>query len=159
MRKMRLMGLMGLMGMIGLMGLMGCKSIEYVPVEVVKTEIVHQKDTVKETVVTNNEKETVLREARPEDSLMLAKLGIKLQQNERLLILLQTELESTKNELMESHVKDSVRVDSVQVPYPVKEYVEVEKDLHWWQKMLMMVGGIVLFGMVTWVAARFLIKR
>ena len=69
--------------------LMGCRSIQYVPVETVRTEIVHHHDTIKQTDSVKTEKETVIREARPEDSAMIAKLGIKLQDNERLLILLQ----------------------------------------------------------------------
>ena len=108
--------------LVWLLSLTGCKEIEYVPVETVRTETVHQTDTVEKVVEKNNETNTIIREARPEDSLMLAKLGIKLQSNERMLILLQRELAETKNELKESHSKDSVRSDTVQVPYPVEKH-------------------------------------
>ena len=118
--------------------LCGCKSIQYVPVETVRTEIVHQTDTVKQTDSTKTEKETIIREARPEDSLMLAKLGIKLQSNERLLILLQKELSDTKKELEEKHNSDSVRVEYKDRPYPV------EKQLTRWQSFCIDYGKIML---------------
>lgn len=121
-----------------LMMLCGCKSIQYVPVETVRTEIVHQTDTVKQTDSVKTEKETVIREARPEDSLMLAKLGIKLQSNERLLILLQKELSDTKKELEEKHNSDSVRVEYKDRPYPV------EKQLTRWQSFCIDYGKIML---------------
>lgn len=121
-----------------LMLLCGCKSIQYVPVETVRTEIVHQTDTVKQTDSIKTEKETVIREARPEDSLMLAKLGIKLQSNERLLILLQKELSDTKKELEEKHNSDSVRVEYKDRPYPV------EKQLTKWQSFCIDYGKIML---------------
>ena len=121
-----------------LMLLYGCKSIQYVPVETVRTEIVHQTDTVKQTDSVKTEKETVIREARPEDSLMLAKLGIKLQSNERLLILLQKELSDTKKELEEKHNSDSVRVEYKDRPYPV------EKKLTKWQSFCIDYGKIML---------------
>lgn len=121
-----------------LMLLCGCKSIQYVPVETVRTEIVHQTDTVKQTDSVKTEKETVIREARPEDSLMLAKLGIKLQSNERLLILLQKELSDTKKELEEKHNSDSVRVEYKDRPYPV------EKQLTKWQSFCIDYGKIML---------------
>ena len=123
---------------LAVMLLCGCKSIQYVPVETVRTEIVHQTDTVKQTDSVKTEKETVIREARPEDSLMLAKLGIKLQSNERLLILLQKELSDTKKELEEKHNSDSVRVEYKDRPYPV------EKKLTKWQSFCIDYGKIML---------------
>ena len=123
---------------LAVMLLCGCKSIQYVPVETVRTEIVHQTDTVKQTDSVKSEKETVIRVARPEDSLMLAKLGIKLQSNERLLILLQKELSDTKKELEEKHNSDSVRVEYKDRPYPV------EKQLTRWQSFCIDYGKIML---------------
>ena len=148
---MKRMILMGLMGLIGLLSLMGCKSIQYVPVETVRTETVHQTDTVEKVVEKNNETNTIIREARPEDSLMLAKLGIKLQSNERMLILLQRELAETKNELKESHSKDSVRSDTIQVPYPVeKQLGRFDSFCVDYGKVMVgvSIGGILLFMLV-----------
>ena len=130
-----------------LMMLCGCKSIQYVPVETVRTDIVHQTATVKQTDSVKKEKETVIREARPEDSLMLAKLGIKLQSNERLLILLQKELSDTKKELEEKHNSDSVRVEYKDRPYPV------EKQLTRWQSFCIDYGKIMLGSTIACVIA------
>lgn len=134
--------------LVWLLSLTGCKEIEYVPVETVRTETVHQTDTVEKVVEKNNETNTIIREARPEDSLMLAKLGIKLQSNERMLILLQRELAETKNELKESHSKDSVRSDTVQVPYPVeKQLGRFDSFCVDYGKVMVgvSIGGILLF--------------
>jgi hypothetical protein len=94
--------------------------VQYIPVETVSTERVTVHDTIKQSDSTKTQANTIIREARPEDSVMIAQLGIKLKRNERLLILLQKELQEHKSNRQESHTKDSVRVDSVQVPVPVE---------------------------------------
>ena len=38
------------------------------------------------------------------------------------------------------------KTDSVPLPYPVEKIVKVEKPLSWWQRLRMMIGGIVLIG-------------
>ena len=123
--------------------LSSCKNIEYVPVEVVKTEVVHKTDTVEKKVETNKETNTIIREARPEDSAMLAKLGIKLSANERLLILQQEQINSLMNELKEVHYKDSVRVDSVPVPVPV------ERKLSRWEQVCLDYGKLMMGGTIV----------
>ena len=130
----------------------GCKHVEYVTVPEVHTEHVYHNDTVHHTDSVRTERETIIREGRPEDSLMLAKLGIKLQQNERLLVLLQRELQEAKSELYESHTSDSAKVDSVMVPYPVKEIVK-ERYVPGFIKFLAWIGGILLvlgIGYIGW---------
>lgn len=121
----------------------GCKTIKYVPFETIRTEIVHQHDTIKQTDSVTNNIRTIIRESRPEDSLMLRELGIKLQANERLLILLQKELQQAKSEKQESHNRDSVRVDSIQVPYPV------EKPLTRWQTFCLDFGMVTTGGCIV----------
>lgn len=124
----------------------GCRT-QYVPVEVVKTETVHHHDTIHNKDSIRNEKETIIREARPEDSAMIARLGIKLQDNERLLILLQKELSEAMSNKYENHLKDSVRKESVQVPYPVP--VQLSR----WQSFCCDYGKIMLGGTVVMVVA------
>lgn len=114
----------------------GCKT-EYVPVPEYHTVIVNNNDTVKIKDTLRTEKETILREARPEDSAMIAKLGIKLKENERLLIFIQSEFNEKIRELKEIHNKDSVRVDSVQVPVPV------ERKLSKWESFCIDYGKIM----------------
>ena len=121
--------------------LFGCKT-QYVPVVENHTEYVHIHDTIKQTDSVKTNTNTIIRESRPEDSLMLAELGIKLKANERLLILLQKELTEKNKEKIESHNKDSVRVDSVQVPYPV------ERKLSRWEQIKMDCGGIAIGGVI-----------
>lgn len=132
-----------------------CKT-QYVPVETVRTEIVNVHDTIKQTDSVKTETNTIIRESRPEDSLMLAELGIKLKANERLLILLQKQVAEKNNQTYESHTKDSVRIDSVQVPYPV------EKKLTKWEQTKMDMGGVamtVLVVVIIILLLKWLIKR
>ena len=130
----------------------GCKHVEYVTVPEVHTEHVYHNDTVHHTDSVRTERETIIREGRPEDSLMLAKLGIKLQQNERLLVLLQRELQEAKSELYESHTSDSAKVDSVMVPYPVEKIIK-ERYVPGFIKFLAWIGGILIvlgLGYIGW---------
>lgn len=115
-----------------------CKSVEYVPVPEYHTEIVHHRDTVIQKDSILKEVNTILREARPEDSAMIAQLGIKLGNNERLLILLQNALTEKNNSTYESHNKDSVRVKLINVPFPI------EKKLTRWQTFCCDYGKIML---------------
>jgi len=118
--------------------LCSCRSIQYVPVETVKTEYRTQHDTIIEKDTVNHELESILREANEGDSLMLAQMGIKLKENERLLILLQRELKEAKSERKEVK-SDTVTVkEEVQVPYPV------EKQLTRWQSFCIDYGKIML---------------
>lgn len=120
----------------------GCKNVQYVPYEVVKKEIVHQTDTVEKKVETNKETNTIIREGRPEDSVLLAKLGIKLSANERLLILQQQQISDLTNELKEIHNKDSVRSDTIQVPVPV------ERNLSRWEQVCLDYGKVMMGGTI-----------
>ena len=122
--------------------LVSCKT-EYVPVPEYHTVIVNNSDTVKIKDTLRTEKETILREARPEDSAMIAKLGIKLKENERLLIFIQSEFNEKIRELMESHNRDSVRVDSVRVPVPVERKLSKFEQVCLDYGKLMMGGTIV----------------
>lgn len=121
--------------------LCGCTT-QYVPVETVRTEYKTKTDTVKMSDTIRKEKEIILREARPEDSAMIAKLGIKLQDNERLLILLRNQLTEANSKQYESHTDTIIKMDSIQVPYPV------EKKLTKWQQFKMdfseWIIGIIL---------------
>lgn len=41
------------------------------------------------------------------------------------------------------------KTDSIPVPYPVEKIVKVDKPLTWWQRLRMMIGGIVLVGLAV----------
>jgi hypothetical protein len=120
----------------------GCQSVKYVPVETVRIEKESKTDTIIQKDTVRSEKETIIREARPEDSLMMAKLGIRLRENERLLILLQKEMSEQNSNAYESHRDTVLKTDSVAVPYPV------EKELSWWQRQKIAFGEWV-FGVMA----------
>ena len=120
----------------------GCNSVKYVPIETVRTEYKTKTDTVKVSDTIRTEKETILREVRPEDSAMIAKLGIRLQDNDRLLILLRNQLTEANSKQYESHTDTVIKKDSVQVPYPV------ERKLTKWQQLKVDWGGWALLGIV-----------
>lgn len=101
-----------------------CRTIRFVPVQQVRTEYRHIRDTVIERDSIFLEKETVIREA---DSALLAKHGLKLQENERAILVLQRELERRLREATSTSSDTVIVRDSIPVPYPV------EKELTWWQ--------------------------
>jgi hypothetical protein len=85
---------------------------------------------------------TILREARPEDSAMIAQLGIRLQKNEKLLILLQNQLKETSKEKYIHKTDTFIKTDSVQVPVPV------ERALSRWEQIKMDYGSFSLGGTI-----------
>ena len=113
----------------------GCKSIQYVPVEKVKTEYINRTDTVNKIDTLLSEKETIIREA---DSSLVAKLGLQLKANERAILILQRELERQVSKESEHKTDTVIKTDSVQVPYPV------ERKLTKWEQTKMDAGGIAL---------------
>lgn len=109
---------------IVLLSMTSCRSVRYVPVESVRTEYINHTDTIRETDSIIHEKETIIREA---DSTLLAKLGLKLKENERAILVLKRELEKQKREVSEHKTDTVIMRDSIPIPYPV------EKELTWYQ--------------------------
>lgn len=108
--------------LIGLMSLAGCRA--YVPVETVRTEYRHTTDTIEKSDTVIKERETIIREANKGDSALLQKMGIRLSENERLLLLLQRELDRERSK-EHAQSRDTVTVcDTIQVPYPVEGKVK-----------------------------------
>ena len=116
--------------------LVGC-SPNVVTVEKTHTEYVHNTDTltIKDTVRSNTN--TIIREARPEDSLLLAQYGIRLRDNERMLLFLQKQLEQEKSESKE------VVHDTTIVRDTIPQIVTVEKELSWWERQKIALEGIL----------------
>ena len=94
---------------------------------------------------------TIIREANKDDSIMLAKYGIKLKENERILLFLQKELEKAKNHQLEVRSDTVIKTDSVRVPYPV------EKQLTWWQQTKVDFAEII-FGILVVIIVFFVLK-
>ena len=117
---------------------------------VVRTDSFVKKDTVQ------REKETIVRELTKDDSLMLAKYGIQLRDNERMILLLQKELDREKSIQAEAVHDTIVKCDSV--PYKV----EVEKPLTWWQEKKIEFGELAMFimaGLLLFIVLKFVIKK
>lgn len=115
--------------------LSSCESIQYIPVEKVKTEYINRTDTVNKIDTLISEKETIIREA---DSSLVARLGLQLKANERAILILQKELERQVSKESEHRTDTVIKTDSVQVPYPV------EKKLTKWQQVKMDAGGVAM---------------
>ncbi len=117
-----------------------CTRTVYVPVESVRT------DSVRAVVVRIDSVRTTdsvyVRERTKNDTVIIEKL--KYQYRDRMQM-----------------VHDTVyinRRDSVSVPVPVTEYVEVEARLSWWQHLKMSIGGIALAFLAAWIVI-WIIKR
>lgn len=113
-------------------------STQYIPVETIKTVYQNNTDTVIQHDSVKTEINTILREARPEDSAMIANLGIRLKNNERLLILLQNQLKESSKDTYEHAVDTFIKTDSIQVPYPV------ERKLSKWESFCLDYGKLML---------------
>lgn len=116
--------------------LVGCKSVQYVPVETIRTEIQHVHDTVKILDSIKHESQLIIREA---DTAEIERLnvdyGFRLDKAQRTILILRNELERISHQQAET--KDSIiyKDKEVQVPYPV------EKKLTRWQQIKMDFGG------------------
>lgn len=135
--------------------LSSCESIQYIPVEKVKTEYINRTDTVNKIDTLISEKETIIREA---DSSLVARLGLQLKANERAILILQKELERQVSKESEHRTDTVIKTDSVQVPYPV------EKKLTKWQQIKIDWGGsamimLAIFSLLIIVAIVDILRR
>lgn len=117
--------------------LCGCRT-KYVPVEEVVKEYVHSTDTIELTDTVTQEKETVVRQATAADSALLARLGLQLDQSNKIILVLRKELERRSHEKSESRTDTAVRVRLVQVPYPV------ERKLSRWEQICVDYGKVMM---------------
>ena len=113
-----------------------CKSVQYVPVETIRTEIKHHHDTVRIQDSTKNNVQTVIREA---DSAEIERLnteyGFKLDKAQKTILILRKELERQSHSQQEIKIDTAIIEKQVQVPYPV------EKKLSKWQQTKVDWGG------------------
>lgn len=122
--------------------LAGCVSTRYVPVETVRTEYKSITDTVVKVDSIKTEKTTVIREANENDSIMLTQMGFKLRANERLLIMMQNQLDEIKSSHKEVKNDTVIVGDTIRVPYPV------EKQLTFFQRLAIDWFSYILIGCV-----------
>lgn len=122
--------------------LAGCVSTRYVPIETVRTEYKSITDTVVKVDSIKTEKTTVIREANENDSIMLTQMGFKLRANERLLIMMQNQLDEIKSSHKEVKNDTVIVGDTIRVPYPV------EKQLTFYQRLAIDWFSYILIGCV-----------
>jgi hypothetical protein len=108
--------------------LVSCRT-QYVPVETVRTEYINRTDTVHKTDTVTNERETVIREVNKGDSALLAKYGIQIKDNERMLLFLQRELDKERSKEREVQHDTVVANDTIRVPYPVEREASLSERL------------------------------
>ena len=122
---------------ISLLFLTGCKSIQYVPVEKVRTEYVNTTDTLVER-----------------DSIWCYD-SIYVEKDGDTITIYKTKI-LYKDKWRDRVLRDSViRVDSIQVPYPV------EKELTWWEKKKIEFGElamVVMAGLLCFVVIKSKLK-
>lgn len=162
--------------------LYGCRTVEYVPVQSVRTEYV-QADTARFMALINSLKEQVsLKETHSESlihkewdkqTVTLNEKGdtIGRDRDHGSYTQLSSEERHEYERLIEAQ-KDSiaalrqqlasVKADTIRVPYPVEKTVEVERELTKWQQAKMELGGFafaLLFAAlcvaVVWLAKKF----
>lgn len=110
-----------------------CKQVEYIPVEKVCTKEIVRNDTVHERDSVVIEKNTVIREA---DDKTLENLGIKLNENEKAILILQELLQQQKSGKERIVYRDSIIHDSV----PKIVYVEKKTKQNGLKKWPLILG-------------------
>lgn len=63
------------------------------------------------------------------------------------------ELSKWHTKYIETRTRDTIYIathDTIPQPYPVEVIKEVERDLSWWQKTKMWVGGIAMLLLLAW---------
>lgn len=127
--------------------LTACKTKErVVTVPEIRTEHHWHTDSIEKIDTLFREKTTTIMQL---DSSQMAMYGIKLKTAEQAWLVQNKELEQRIRQLQRMNSdKDTVR-DSIPVPYPVEKIVKVDKPLTWWQRLRMMIGGIVLIGLAV----------
>lgn len=125
--------------------LAGCVSTRYVPIETVRTEYKSITDTVVKVDSIKTEKTTVIREANENDSIMLTQMGFKLRANERLLIMMQNQLDEIKSSHKEVKNDTVIVGDTIRVPYPVEKHLTFYQRLaiDWFSYIL--IGCVLIF--------------
>ena len=116
-----------------------CTSTEYVPVPEVHEHWHHSTDTIHKTDSVIDRQTTTIREV---DSATMARYGIQLKDMQRAWLIetnrLQRELSGLRQTRTDSvHERDSI-------PYPVEVVKEIARPLAWWEKLLMLLGILLI---------------
>ena len=108
-----------LCGMI-LMAMGGCRSVQYVPIEKVRTEYITKHDSLisRDTIIDRSE--VVVREV---DSATMAQYGIQLKDMQRAWLIESNRLQKQIHDLLNQKSDTIVIRDTIQVPVPVEQKI------------------------------------
>ena len=113
----------------------GCKT-KYVPIETVKTEYHHTRDSIHHTDSIIKETQLTIMQL---DSEAMAQYGIKLENAGKAWLVLQKELESKIKKLMEHKTDSFIVTDTIRVPVPV-----VTNKVEWKDKIAYIGIGLII---------------
>ena len=99
-----------------LCAMLGSCKTEYVPIETVRTEYHHTRDSIHHTDSVIREKQVTVMQL---DSEAMAQYGIKLESAEKAWLVLQQEMESKIKKLMEHKTDTFLKTDTIRVPVSV----------------------------------------
>lgn len=127
------------------------RQVQYVPIE--STQKTFEIDSLNRLIRSLMEHNTTTKESE-KVSIKETNTYTLNDKGDTIKIIIEKEKDSSKEiqtleqyylAIIDSISKTKVRVDSIDrpIPYPVTEYVEVNK-LYWWQSTLMWIGGIGL---------------
>lgn len=139
---------------IGVLLCASCKHYQRVvekPVYIHDTTFRYIRDSVKVTDSIFTDRETIIREA---DSATLAEFGIQLKNNEKAILLLQRELVERIREIEKMRSDSTEHSKETPVPLKETEYIEVEKELNWFQKTLIGAGAIALLALIGFIVIK-----
>lgn len=139
-------------------GLTSCKTqrqIQYVPIE--STQKTFEIDSLNRLIRSLLEHNTTTKESEKISTKETNTYTLN-DKGDTIKIVIEKEKDSSKEiqtleqyylSIIDSISKAKVRVDSIDrpIPYPVTEYVDVNR-LYWWQKTLIWIGGIGLLGII-----------
>lgn len=108
------------------MALTSCKSIEYVPVETVRTDTVYQNKVMRDSVYCH-------------DSTLIYTKGDTVFRD-------RWNMKHVYH--LDTNTVYQAKIVKEPQPYPVVKEVNV---LHWWQKVLMYVGAIFILLLINWI--------
>lgn len=131
------------------------RQIQYVPIE--STQKTFEIDSLNRLIRSLMEHDTKTKESE-KVSIKETNTYTLNDKGDTIKIVIEKEKDSSKEiktleqyylAIIDSISNTKVRVDSIDrpIPYPVTEYVEVNR-LYWWQKTLMWIGGIGILGII-----------
>lgn len=115
--------------------LSSCKSVQYVPIETLRTEVKQVHDTVKIQDSIKHEKQLIIREAdTAEIERLNTEYGFRLDKAQKTILVLRRELEQQSHSYAEAKDRIIYKDKEVQVPCPV------ERKLSKWEQIKIDMG-------------------